>query len=49
MLAAWGAEHVDDTEPPRHDACGSELEARWWCPLCERLVADGDDADVQLV
>ena len=45
MLAAWGAEHVADTEPPRHDACGSELEARWWCPLCERPLADGDDAD----
>jgi len=48
LLAAWGAGHVADTALPRHDACGSELEPRWWCPLCELAVADGDDADVQL-
>ncbi len=48
LLAAWGAEHVADTEPPRHDACGTELEARWWCPLCEE-VTDADDPDVRIV
>lgn len=49
LLAAWGAEHVADTAAPRHDACGSDLEVRWWCPLCELPVADDDDGDVQLV
>jgi hypothetical protein len=27
-----------------HTACGSAVEPRWWCPTCERIVAD-DEAD----
>jgi DNA-binding HxlR family transcriptional regulator len=42
-LADWGARHGDG-EVPRHDACGSALEAVWWCPTCEAMV-DGDEAD----
>jgi len=42
-LADWGARHGGG-EPPRHDACGTPLEAVWWCPTCERAV-DGDEAD----
>ena len=30
--------------PPRHAACGTPLEARWYCPTCERTV-DEDEAD----
>jgi DNA-binding HxlR family transcriptional regulator len=30
-------------EPPRHDACGTPVEARWWCPTCEQPV-DEDEA-----
>jgi DNA-binding HxlR family transcriptional regulator len=46
LLAEWGARHVggEDAEQPRHDACGTPLEAVWWCPTCERPVA-GDEAD----
>jgi DNA-binding HxlR family transcriptional regulator len=33
LLAAWAA---DGDDPPRHEACGTPLEARWWCPTCER-------------
>ena len=29
-------------EPPRHDVCGTPVEARWWCPTCERPVDDDD-------
>ena len=29
-------------EPYRHAACGSALEARWWCPTCELVVDDPD-------
>ena len=43
MLADWGARHREGADPPRHAACGSPVEARWWCPTCERPV-DGDDA-----
>jgi DNA-binding HxlR family transcriptional regulator len=33
VLAAW-AQRRAGGEPPRHDACGSALELRAWCPTC---------------
>ena len=44
LLADWGARHRDNAEPPRHEVCGTPIEARWWCATCERPV-DGDEAD----
>jgi DNA-binding HxlR family transcriptional regulator len=38
LLADWGARHGEGAEPPRHGACGSPVEARWWCPTCEQPV-----------
>ena len=38
LLADWGARHREGAELPRHGACGSPVEARWWCPTCERPV-----------
>jgi DNA-binding HxlR family transcriptional regulator len=47
LLADWGARTAGDAEPLRHAACGSPLEARWWCPDCEQVVDDAaDDGDV---
>lgn len=47
LLSDWGARHASgETEPPRHDACGTELEARWWCPTCEQPVEDDQSEDV---
>jgi DNA-binding HxlR family transcriptional regulator len=46
LLADWGARHADEAEPPRHAACGSALEARWWCPTCERAVELDDTGDL---
>lgn len=43
LLADWGARHREDAEPPRHEGCGTALEARWWCPSCEQPV-DEDEA-----
>lgn len=43
LLADWGARHRDASDPPRHEACGTPVEARWWCPTCERAV-DGEEA-----
>ena len=46
LLADWGA-RSGDGEPLRHVACGTPLEARWWCPSCESIVDDAaDDGDV---
>lgn len=46
LLAGWGARHGDDVEAVRHSACGTELEARWYCPTCERPVDAGAAEDV---
>jgi DNA-binding HxlR family transcriptional regulator len=44
LLAQWGAGagRSDDAEPLRHPACGTALEARWWCPTCARVVDDDE-------
>src|SRR5690606_9001666 len=58
MLAGWGAPHdlpaADPAEgPPAHGACGTPLEARWYCPTCDLAVDDpappGAPADDGLV
>jgi DNA-binding HxlR family transcriptional regulator len=41
-LSDWGARHSEQAEPPRHAACGTALEAVWYCPTCERPVEDED-------
>ncbi|HEY1274449.1 MAG TPA: helix-turn-helix domain-containing protein [Thermoleophilaceae bacterium] len=46
LLADWGARHRDSAEPPRHGACGTPVEARWWCPTCERPVDEDETADL---
>ena len=40
MLAGWGATRAghDEHTVPRHGACGSPLDVRWWCPTCHDTV-----------
>src|SRR5437763_12715951 len=40
LLAGWGARHAEGSAAPRHTVCGTPMEARWWCPVCERAVGD---------
>ena len=47
LLADWGARHREGGEPPRHDACGTPVEARWWCPTCERPVGEDEAAGLR--
>lgn len=42
LLTAWGARHSPDADAPRHDLCGTALEARWHCPTCDRTLTDDD-------
>lgn len=42
LLTQWGAV-AGGGESVRHSACGTALEARWWCPTCDRPVDDPDD------
>jgi DNA-binding HxlR family transcriptional regulator len=46
LLAQWGARASDDAGAARHAACGTPLEARWYCPTCARVVDDGEDAEL---
>src|SRR5579862_3463881 len=40
LLAYWGAGHADPAQALTHDACGTPVEARWYCPTCDRLVEE---------
>ncbi len=42
LLAAWGSAGAPGGEGMRHVACGSVLDARWFCPTCARAVDDDD-------
>jgi DNA-binding HxlR family transcriptional regulator len=49
LLADWGARRTADADvgghvPLRHAACGTPLEARWYCPTCGLAVEDEEDA-----
>ncbi len=46
LLADWGARHRDSAEPVRHAACGTPLEARWFCPTCQEPVDPEADEDL---
>lgn len=39
LLADWGGRTAGaEAEPLRHATCGTDLEARWYCPTCDRVV-----------
>ena len=46
LLAHWGARHAPAAEAPRHAACGTNLQARWYCPTCDQIVDDETDVDL---
>jgi DNA-binding HxlR family transcriptional regulator len=46
LLAHWGARHAHPAEAPRHLACGTPLEARWYCPTCDHLVEDEPETEM---
>jgi DNA-binding HxlR family transcriptional regulator len=46
LLAGWGARNAEGGTGPRHAVCGTPMEARWWCPTCERTVADEEDEEL---
>ena len=47
LLAQWGTRHTDMADAPRHVACGTPIEARWYCPTCDQLV-DHEPQQAQL-
>jgi DNA-binding HxlR family transcriptional regulator len=49
LLAQWAARHTPSAEPPRHVACGTPVEIRWYCPTCDHHVDEQPEADVQFL
>jgi len=44
LLADWGSRVSKEAEPLRHAVCGTPVEARWYCPTCDRPV-EGREAE----
>jgi len=42
LLASWAARDGGGPEALRHMACGSALQARWFCPTCARPVEEAE-------
>jgi DNA-binding HxlR family transcriptional regulator len=48
LLDDWGARLAGvAVEPPRHAACETALELRWYCPACEEPVAAPEAAHAE--
>jgi DNA-binding HxlR family transcriptional regulator len=43
-LSTQGAEPL---HAPRHLVCGTPLQVRWWCPVCEETAAPAEDESVR--
>ena len=48
LLTGWGARNAEGGSAPRHAVCGTPMEARWWCPTCERPVGEGEGEGEEL-
>jgi DNA-binding HxlR family transcriptional regulator len=46
LLEGWALRNATDSPVPRHALCGTPLEARWWCPSCERPVEDDEGEEL---
>ena len=49
LVAHWGSRHSHPAEAPRHPACGTPLEVRWYCPTCDQLVEDGPESEMRFL
>lgn len=49
LLADWGSRDARDAEPLRHAACGTPVEARYYCPTCERPIEGSETDEVRFV
>ena len=49
LLAHWGAAGSAEAEGLRHLACGSALEAEWFCPTCAHPVDEQEASSLRYV
>jgi len=48
LLADWGS-RPGTADALRHQACGTPLEARWYCPTCARSIAENEASELRLM
>jgi DNA-binding HxlR family transcriptional regulator len=46
LLASWGG-GTGMGQGLHHSACGTAMEARWYCPTCTRVVEEEDSTDLR--
>jgi DNA-binding HxlR family transcriptional regulator len=46
LFADWGARHRGGPRPFVHAACGTPLEAAWYCATCEEPVSEEDAGEL---
>jgi DNA-binding HxlR family transcriptional regulator len=49
LLADWGSRRSEDSDPLRHELCGTPLEARWYCPTCTVMIDDPAAAEARVL
>jgi DNA-binding HxlR family transcriptional regulator len=49
LLADWGARQSEAAEPLRHGDCGTPLEARWHCPVCDVTLDETQPDETRLI
>lgn len=49
LLAHWGAAGSPASEGLRHVACGSALEAHWYCPTCAQPVEEREASALRFI
>ncbi len=49
LLASWGASRSGAADPIRHLACGTPLEARWYCPTCDAVAEEVQRSDLRFL
>lgn len=49
LLAHWGAARSGSSETIRHAACGTPVEARWYCATCARSIETPEDPELRFL
>jgi DNA-binding HxlR family transcriptional regulator len=49
LLIDWSlsTQGVEPLDAPRHLVCGTPLQVRWWCPVCEEVTSPAEDESVR--
>ncbi len=47
LLSSWGQGAESSEAGLRHDACGTRLEAQWYCPTCAAVVTEEEGTELR--